>query len=63
MGSCFGKLNGSSSKHRDANSFTVDIVVLDVDAMEVLREINDMVLLDLKHSMPSAPAHSIRVPA
>jgi hypothetical protein len=63
MGSCFGKLHGSNSKHREANSFTVDIVVSDEDAMEVLREINDMVLLDLKHSMPSAPAHSISVPA
>jgi hypothetical protein len=63
MGSCFGKLNGNSHKHREANSFTVDIVVSDEDAMEVLQEINDLILLDLKHSMPSAPAHSIRVPA
>ena len=60
MGSCMGKL-GKRDAMVDARCFTADLSVSDEEVADLVRQVEELILLDLKHSMPSAPSHRVRV--
>lgn len=63
MGSCMGKfkIGAKGDAMADALNFTADLSISEEEAADLMRQAEDLILLELKHSMPSAPTHRLGV--